>query len=49
MKEKLANAQFYTATHMIGITMGNKYKKSGKTVKTNRLHGNKLNNVSVNQ
>lgn len=40
----------FTKPHIIGITMWNKYKKSGKIVKTNRLQGNKPNNhVSVNQ
>lgn len=39
-----------TKLHIIGTMMWNKYKKSGKILKTNRSHGNQLNNhISVNQ
>lgn len=39
-----------TKLHITGIMMWNKYKKSGKILNTNRLHGNKLyNHESINQ
>lgn len=39
-----------TKLHITGIMMWNKYKKSGKILNTNRLHGNKLyNHKSKNQ
>lgn len=39
-----------TKLHITGIMMWNKYKKSGKILNTNRLHGNKLyNHKSINQ
>lgn len=39
-----------TKLHITGIMMWNKYKKSGKILNANRLHGNKLyNHKSINQ
>lgn len=40
----------YKATRVLGVTMWNKYMKSGKIVKTERLRGNRMNDrMSVNQ